>query len=524
MTIAKASRGRTRHLVLVLGDQLDRHSAAFDGFDREADAIVMMEVEEEAARIPQHKARLVLFFAAMRHFREDLRARGRTVHYAELDDPGNRGSFAAEIKRHAGALKPEKLVVVKPGDHRVEQTIRAVALELDLPLEIREDRHFLSTPEEFADFAAGRRGLLLEPFYRQMRRKHGVLIDGGRPLGGQWNFDADNRATFGQTGPGPIRAPRSFRPDQITGAVIGLVERRFAGAPGSLAQFDSPVTHEQAQLALRDFVQHRLAGFGRYQDAMATGHPYLYHSRLSGVLNLHLLGPRAAIDAACTAYREGRAPLNAVEGFVRQILGWREYVRGIYWLKMPGYAELNALDARLPMPAFMWTGDTDMNCIRQSVLQLNEHAYAHHIQRLMVLGLFAMLLGVRPYAVHQWHMSMYADAIDWVSLPNVLGMSQYADGGIVGSKPYAASGNYISRMSDYCRGCRYDPRQSVGDRACPFTTLYWDFLERNRGKIGGNRRMRYQLSHLARKDAGERGAIRRQAARIKAAATAQTYL
>jgi deoxyribodipyrimidine photolyase-related protein len=364
----------------------------------------------------------------------------------------------------------------------------------------------------------------LESFYRGMRRRQAILMDGDEPVGGRWNFDRENRESFGEKGPGRIKAPPSFRPDATTKEVLDLVAQRFPDSPGRLSSFDYPVTHAQAQAALRDFVQCRLANFGRYQDAMVSGHPYLYHSRLSCVLNLHLLDPRTAINGACEAHREGLAPLASVEGFVRQILGWREYVRGIYWLKMPAYAELDALDASLPMPAFMWTGETDMNCVRQCILQLIDHAYTHHIQRLMVLGLFAMLLGVRPYAVHQWHMSMHADAIDWASLPNVLGMSQYGDGGIVGSKPYAASGNYISRMSDYCRGCRYDPRRGTGERACPFTTLYWDFLERNEAKIRGNRRMGYQLQNLARKDAAERRAIREQAERAKSDATAKTYL
>jgi deoxyribodipyrimidine photolyase-related protein len=303
-----------------------------------------------------------------------------------------------------------------------------------------------------------------------------------------------------------------------------MVARRFPDNPGKLESFDYPVTRAQAYAALRDFIKHRLANFGTYQDAMVTGHPYLYHSRLSCVLNLHLLDPRDAIDAAVDAYEEGAAPLNSVEGFVRQILGWREFIRGIYWLKMPRYAELNALDADLPMPAFMWTAETEMNCIRQSVGQLIDHAYAHHIQRLMVLGLFAMLLGVRPYDVHRWHMSMYADAIDWVSLPNVLGMSQYGDGGIVGTKPYAASGNYINRMGDYCDGCRYNPKVAVGDDACPFTTLYWDFLARNRREISGNRRMVFQLKNLDRKDDDELRAIGRRAHKLKTELTSRSYL
>jgi deoxyribodipyrimidine photolyase-related protein len=363
-----------RHLVVVLGDQLDRDSAAFDGFERATDAVLMMEVAEEAEYVPQHKIRLALFFSAMRHCRDDLRARGVRVHYSELDERANRGSLGGELERIATATRPERLIVLKPGDQRVEQALRASARSLGCPLEIRDDRHFLWAPDAFAEFAGRRRSLVLETFYRQMRRRHGVLMDGDRLAGGSWNFDPDNRASFGRDGPGPIKPPRAFRHDAVTRQVLALVERRFGDHPGTLEGFDYPVTREQARAALRDFVEHRLEHFGRYQDAMASGRPYLYHSRLSCVLNLHLLDPRAAIEAAVAAWREGRAPLNSVEGFVRQIFGWREYVRGIYWLKMPAYAALNALGAELPMPALMWTGECEMNCIRQCVGQLRRHA------------------------------------------------------------------------------------------------------------------------------------------------------
>ncbi len=515
---------KARHLVLVMGDQLDLRSSALEGVDKEADAVLMLEVKDEASYVPQHKSRLVLFFSAMRHFRDNLVGRGYRVLYSELDDPNNRGSFADEIERWANKARPEKLIVIQPGDFRVEQTIRNTAKRLELSLEVEDDRHFYCAPPEFEAFAADRKSLLLEAFYRQMRRKHDILMEGEGPVGDRWNFDEENRESFGRDGPPSIKAPRSFRQDDITRAVIKLVEREFPDSPGSLEGFDYPVSREQAREALRDFVEHRLPRFGRFQDAMATGRPHLFHSRLSAVMNLHLLDPRAAVDAAIEAFEKGEVPLNAVEGFVRQILGWREYVRGVYWMQMPDYAEMNALGADLPMPAFMWTAETEMNCVSRSVGQLIDHAYAHHIQRLMVLGLFAMLLGVRPYDVHRWHMSMYADAIDWVSLPNVLGMSQYGDGGIVGSKPYSASGNYINRMSDYCRTCRYDPRKATGDNACPFTTLYWDFLSRHRQKFAGNRRMGYQLSNLDRKDNGERQAIRDQADALKSAFTEETYL
>ena len=523
--MAKAiKRTAVRNLVLVLGDQLDSCAAALDGFDRTLDVVLMMEVVEEATSVPQHKIRLVLFFAAMRHFRDTLRGQDITVLYSELEDPENRGSFAAEIRRRAAATDPVQLIVTKPGDHRVETALRETADALGCPLEVRPDRHFLCDPEAFASFAEGRRGLRMETFYRHMRRRYDVLMEGNEPTGGRWNFDKENRESFGKGGPGRVAAPRSFAPDAITETVLTMVARRFADSPGRLAAFDYPVTRDQAHAALQDFVDQRLPRFGRFQDAMAVGQPYLYHSRLSCVLNLHLLDPRDAISAALKALSDDRAPINAVEGFVRQILGWREFVRGHYWREMPGYAGMNALGADLPMPAFMWTAETEMACLRHSVDQLIDHAYAHHIQRLMVLGLFALLLGVRPYDVHRWHMSMYADAIDWVSLPNVLGMSQYGDGGLVGSKPYAASGNYIRRMSNYCRDCRYDPTKATGPDACPFTTLYWDFLSRNRERLRGLRHMGYQLKNLDRKDDGERRAIRQQADSVKISATDKTYL
>jgi deoxyribodipyrimidine photolyase-related protein len=522
--MAKPRETKARQLVVVFGDQLDAGSTAFDGFDPGEDAVLMMEVKEEATYIPQHKIRLVLFFSAMRHFAEGLKERDYTVHYIKLDDSHNRGSFEQEIKRWVRKTQAERIVCVRPGDFRVLESLEKAAKRLDCKLEIRPDRHFLSTVDDFKTFAKGRKSLLMETFYRQMRRDNDILMLGKDPVKGQWNFDKENRAVFGRKGPPKIKAPRSFRPDQSTRDVIEMVQRVFPDHPGRLAQFDYPVTRDQALAALRDFVTHRLNNFGTYQDAMVTDHPYLYHSRLSCVLNLHLLDPRKVIDRALQAYENKSAPINSVEGFIRQILGWREFVRGIYWLKMPAYAEMNALEADLPMPAFMWTGETKMNCLHQCVGQLIEHAYAHHIQRLMVMGLFALLLGVRPYAVHQWHLSMYADAIDWVSLPNVLGMSQYGDGGIIGTKPYSASGSYIDKMSDYCKDCPYDPKSPVAQSACPFTTLYWDFLSRNRHRLKNNPRMGLQFKNLDRKSDADRKKIRRQADRLKDDLTSKTYL
>jgi deoxyribodipyrimidine photolyase-related protein len=383
---------------------------------------------------------------------------------------------------------------------------------------VREDRHFYCTVREFAAHARGRRSLRMEYFYREMRKRHGVLMrddDGSQPEGGQWNFDADNRAAFGADGPGDVPPRARFEPDELTREVIALVRERFAAHPGQLDSFAWPVTRAQALVALQRFVAERLPLFGRYQDAMWPGQPWLYHAHLSAALNLKLLNPREVVDAAVSAYRAGAAPLAAVEGFVRQILGWREYVRGVYWTQMPRYAELNALDAQHDLPAFYWSGDTTMACLRDAIGQTLQHGYAHHIQRLMVTGLFALMLGVQPQQVHAWYLAVYVDAVEWVELPNTLGMSQYADGGLMASKPYVATGKYIQRMSPHCSGCRYDPAQRTGDAACPFTTLYWDFLMRHEALLAGNQRMALQVKNVARLDDAQKKAIRDRADAIR---------
>jgi deoxyribodipyrimidine photolyase-related protein len=361
----------------------------------------------------------------------------------------------------------------------------------------------------------------MERFYREMRREHGVLLADGEPVGGKWNYDAQNREQFGRTGPGDIPRPRAFAPDERTRDVLGLVEARFADHPGGLSRFDWAVTREQAQEALADFCALRLAQFGPYQDAMWAGEPYLYHSRLSSALNLKLLDPREVIEAAEGAYSRGEAPLHSVEGLIRQILGWREYVRGIYWQRMPEYATRNGLEAELSLPRFYWTGETDMQCLRECLGQTLAYGYAHHIQRLMVTGLYALLLGVQPVEVHEWYLAVYVDAVEWVELPNTLGMSQYADGGIMATKPYCASGKYMQRMSNYCGDCRYDPARRLGTDACPYTTLYWDFLMRNRDRLRGNPRMGLQYHNLDRIDRDEQRAIRRQAEHVRSEATAR---
>jgi deoxyribodipyrimidine photolyase-related protein len=501
---------RLRNLILVLGDQLDRACSAFDGFDLKHDAVAMQEVREEATYIRQHKIRLVLFFSALRHFRDELVAEGLKVHYRAIDDPENSHSFAGEIAARVRRLDPRKVIVLQPGDDRVRRSIEKTCRELGVELEIREDRHFFCSPDEFAALSQGRH-LILENFYRRMREKHGILMEGGKPAGDRWNFDKENRQPLTAASKKTLADPLLFAPDALTKQVIRTVNELFPDSPGSAERFDYPVTRAEAVQALGDFIEHRLPNFGPFQDAMTADEPYLYHSRLSSALNLHLLNPREVIDAAIRAYESGAASLSSVEGFVRQVLGWREFVRGIYRTHMPGYADLNELDAQMPVPRFFWTGETDMNCLRHAAQGLVEHAYAHHIHRLMVFGLFSLQLGVVPRLFHEWHMSMFVDAIDWVSLPNALGMSQYGDGGIMGTKPYCASGNYIHRMSDYCRGCRYKPS------SCPFTVLYYDFLARHEERFQHNGRMLFQIKNLQRQDANTLRKFRREADGIREA-------
>lgn len=510
----QAKQGAIRNLVLVLGDQLDHQSSVFEDFDPAQDLVWMAEVEAESTHVWSHKARIALFLAAMRRFAAGISSRGLPVRYLALDQHAY-GRLTQALEADLAALKPQRLVLVCPGDWRVRQDLKACCDSTGVAYAERTDTHFISSRQDFADWAKGRRELRLEYWYRELRRRESILMDGDKPRGGAWNFDAENRASFGASGPGFLPAPRGFPPDAQTRLVLDLVEQRFADHPGQLESFDWPIDAAQAQLALDDFIAHRLPLFGRYQDAMWIGEPWLYHARLSAAMNLKLISSRQVIDAAVAALDRGEAPLAAVEGFVRQILGWREYVRGLYWLRMPGYLDDNALAAEQPLPSFYWTGDTDMRCLRESIGQTLRLGYAHHIQRLMVTGLFALLLGVRPREVHAWYLAIYVDAVEWVELPNVIGMSQYADGGVMASKPYVASGRYIQRMSNYCAGCRFRPELAVGDAACPFTTLYWDFLRRHETRFAKHPRTALQWRNLARIDPEQLEAIAEHAESIR---------
>ena len=500
-----------RHLVVVLGDQLNEDATALLDFDPAQDAVWMAEVTQESTHVPSAKQRTTLFLSAMRHFAKRLEQRGLPVMYTQLDAPDNAGTLAGELEKAIVRTRPDKLIMTAPGEWRVLDALRHIARKHALVLEVRDDTHFFYTVRDFAAHAKDRKQLRMEFFYREMRKKTGILMDGKLPVGGQWNFDTENRSSFGKHGPGVLPAPSRFEPDTITLDVIALVKRHFADHPGSVDTFGWPVDREQALQGLADFIAHRLPRFGLYQDAMWEGEAWLFHAHIASALNLKMLNPREVIAAAEDAYKNGHAPLAAAEGFIRQILGWREYVRGIYWTQMPGYADRNALNAVQPLPDWYWTGETNMACLRDAIHQTLMHGYAHHIQRLMVTGLYALLLGVEPRQVHQWYLAVYVDAVEWVELPNTLGMGQFTDGGIMASKPYVASGKYIDRMSNYCKSCSFDPAQATGPKACPFTTLYWNFLDTHADTLAKNPRMLMQLKNLNRLSPDARAAISAQA-------------
>ena len=515
---------KVRKLTIVLGDQLDPLASAFDEFDPGQDAVWMAEVAQESTHVWSIKPRIAMFLSAMRHFAQALRLAGRVVHYTQLDAPDNTHTLAGELARAIRMYSPQALVMTAAGDWRVLQAIRAVASEAGIALDIRPDRHFYITVRDFAAYIRGLDGrpLRMEYFYRAMRQQHGVLMTPEGPEGDQWNFDKANRHSFGRAGPGRLPERSRFAPDAITRDVLALVQARFADHPGQLDSFAWPVTPEQAQHALAEFIEDRLPVFGPYQDAIWPDEPWLYHSQLSAALNLKLIDPRTVVAAVEQAYRDGRVPLPSAEGFIRQILGWREYVRGIYWTQMPGYLGRNALEAAQALPDWYWTGDTDFECLHQTIVQTLNHGYAHHIQRLMVTGVFAMMLGVRPQAVHAWYLAVYVDAVEWVELPNTLGMSQYGDGGLMASKPYIATGKYIQRMGGPCAGCRYDPAQATGERACPFTTLYWDFLLRHAQRLGDQPRLKHAMVRLETLTPDRQAAIRARADDLRAQRVGQT--
>ncbi len=501
-------------LRIVLGDQLTPDVAALRGLDPARDTVLLAEVMAECTYVRHHKQKIALVLSAMRHFAAALEEAGVRVRHVRLDDPDNTGTLAGEVARAVHDLSPDRVVATRPGEWRVLEDMATWEAAVGVPVDLLEDDRFLCPVGWFREWAGARRSIRMETFYRAMRTRYGVLLEAdGTPTGGAWNYDRENRAPFRGR---PLTPPRAiFPPDATTREVMALVERTFPDHFGTLDAFAWPVTAEEARLALTDFVVARLPGFGAHQDLMAGEEPFLFHAMVSTSLNIGLLTPLEVVRAAEAAYAAGRVPLAAAEGFIRQILGWREYVRGVYWLRMPGYAVENALAADRPLPWFYWSGETRMNCVANVVAQTRDHAYAHHIQRLMVTGNLALIAGFAPPDVNDWYMVVFADAYEWVELPNVQGMAIHADGGLMATKPYAASGAYINRMSDYCRRCHYDVRDATGERGCPFNALYWDFVARHRDRFAANHRMAPIVRGLDRMGPARLAAIRARAAVLR---------
>jgi len=500
-------------LRLIVGDQLTESLPVLTQADRDHDTILMCEVMEEASYVPHHPQKIALIFSAMRHFARSLQDSGFHVRYIKLDDSENTGNFIGEIKRAVNELKPDSICVTAPSEYRVEQMLLALREDLPIPLEIVEDTRFLCARTAFAAWARGKKQLRMEFFYRDMRRQHHILMDdAGEPYGGRWNFDADNRAAPPSELLIPQRPKRAA--DAITQDVLALVRARFSHHFGTLEPFTYGTTRHDALQDLDFFIKHLLADFGTYQDAMLNNQPYLYHSLLSAYLNIGLLQPLEVCQRAQVAYEQGLAPLNSVEGFIRQILGWREYVRGIYWTYMPNYGQRNFLAAKRPLPALYWGGATQMNCLRGAVEHTKRYAYSHHIQRLMLTGNFALLAGLDVKAVQEWYLAVYADAFEWVEMPNTLGMALFGDGGLMASKPYAASGKYIKKMSNYCQGCRFNPEHTLEADACPFNALYWHFIDTHEQKMASNPRLAYTYATLRKMSPNKRTAITAKATEL----------
>ncbi len=536
----------TRNLVLILGDQLDHDASAFDGFDALQDMVLMVEAFEESTHVWSHKIRTTLFLSAMRHFADALRRRGWRVDYRALDTHGDK-TLAAGLLAAIDQHQPHAVIGVEPGDLRVRASIEASLQDAiksgaikatntgakalkdtknDLRdnasgafLTWREDKHFLCSLPQFRKWAGKSTSLRMEYFYRTMRKQYKVLMEGqagDEPVGGQWNFDADNRKSFGKAGPQDVPKAISYKPDAMTKSVIKLVNTHFAAHPGELEDFNWPVTREQALIALKDFVDNRLPQFGPHEDAMWTNLDFGWHSLLSSSLNLKLLNPLEVVLAAEAAYKKHDLDLASVEGFIRQILGWREFMRGVYFLDMPELKTANFYNHTQALPNWYWTGDTHMNCMKQCIGQTLKNGYSHHIQRLMVTGMFGVTAEITPSQVCDWYLAVYVDAIEWVELPNTAGMALFANGGRFTSKPYVASGAYVKRMSNYCSGCKYEPDTRVGSNACPMTTLYWNFLDKHEASFAGNPRTALMVKNLQRMTPEMRTGVRARAAEMLA--------
>lgn len=482
-------------LRLILGDQLNHAHSWFKELKPQV-VYVLMEMKQETNYVLHHQQKIACFFEAMRRFAKMLEQSGHRVHYIRISDPMNThtldGNLNYLIKQHQATSWAYQL----PDEYRLDKQLELLATTLSLPCSIADTEHFLSARNELQMQFENKKQVLMESFYRNMRKRYNILMEAGeKPIGGKWNFDAENRKPYKGKEALPVSNSPINKLSEVKDDMLNAELNFFGEMENDTAYW--PLDRAQALQVLNDFIQNGLALFGTYQDAMKTGKDFLFHSRLSFALNVKLLHPMEVIKAAEQAWE--RSPsvysLATVEGFIRQILGWREFVRGIYWWKMPHYSMLNFFENKRKLPSWYWTGNTKMHCLKESIQGSLKNAYAHHIQRLMITGNFALLAGIHPDEVDAWYLGIYIDAIEWVEMPNTRGMSQFADGGFLGTKPYVSTANYIDKMSDYCGHCAYDKKLKTGKNACPFNSLYWHFYERNRSLLEKNPRigMMYQL-------------------------------
>lgn len=491
--------------IWILGDQLSPNQAALQSCRDRATTtpVILIESLHHIQARSYHQQKLILVWSAMRHFAQELTEAGWPVTYCE-----QAADFVTPLHQWIRTQGITELRVMAPSD----RPFAAFLQTLDLPcaLTLLPNTLFLWPTADFQAWATARKRLLMEDFYREGRRRLNILMEGKQPIGGRWNFDQDNRQPpKGQLQP---PAPLWFDPAPLTQTVIHTVKALNVPTYGQAEPFRWGVTRHQAQQVLQHFITTRLPTFGPYQDAMVTGETTLWHALLSPYLNLGLLHPSEVIAAAETAYYEQDLPLNSVEGFIRQVAGWREYMHGLYHHVSADYPTRNWFEHTQPLPAFFWDAtQTEMNCLRQTLTQVESLAYAHHIQRLMILSNFSLIAGFSPQAVENWFHAAFIDAYDWVMQTNVIGMGLFADGGVLASKPYASSANYVNKMSDYCKGCRYNPKHRTGEAACPFNFFYWDFLDRHRDKLQTQGRMSFILKNLDRMEPSEREAIHHHA-------------
>ena len=500
-------------LKLILGDQLNCRHRWFAQPDPDV-VFAMMEVRQETDYVLHHAQKIIAIFAGMRELARQLRAAGHRVHYLAIDDPDNRQSLPANLDHLLAHYAAGAFAWQAPDEWRLDRQLATYAAGLKIAATMDDSEHFYTARDEAARFFEGRAAWVMEPFYRLMRKRHNVLMTpAGTPAGGQWNFDHDNRAAW----PGIPWEPADARPRHDHRALWQTIQDagvRSFGEPQA-GDFPWPLNREEALEQLECFVRDALPHFGQYQDAMSVRAWRLFHSLLSFSMNSKLLDPRTVVARVEAAWRDGTVPLASAEGYIRQIIGWREYVRGVYWHRMPGYDQLNAFAHTTPLPHWFWSGDTRMRCVAAAIGQSLQHAHSHHINRLMVIGNFALLAGLSPQELHQWYLGIYIDAFEWVELPNTLGMSQYADGGLLATKPYVSSAAYIDRMSDYCKGCHYQKKLRIGERACPYNALYWDFFARNQ-QLASNHRLGMVYQQLRRMSEADLQALQEQAATTRA--------